>query len=231
MLSPPRNLNDPCSTSMTCESLPGATRSTGSECNVTEEQHGGKRNVLWSPRRSPVSNHVTCRSARRFQGVLACLLCLFRCCLTAVATDTVIQADRTYRNNAADDFGGFCVNDYAEPRCTAEIAAEYYRAFPCSYTGYEISRNSRSGTPVRYFAQFYTGLWSFSPTFGNEAGTYDRDVICWHLQNWRNDRESVANLGGLRTYLVTGPDTRLPPYLRCEIGRNDRRGKSVCYFN
>ena len=79
--------------------------------------------------------------------------------------------------------------------------------------------------------QFYTGLWSLSPTFGNEAGTYDRDVICWHLQSWRNDRESVANLGGLRTYLFTGPDTRLPPYLGCEIGRNDRSGKTVCYFN
>ena len=69
-------------------------------------------------------------------------------------------------------------------------------------------------------ARLFVTLPSFIPVCGaslrlletRPVRTYDRDVICWHLQSWRNDRESVANLGGLRTYLVTGPDARPPPH-------------------
>ena len=37
-------------------------------------------------------------------------------------------------------------------------------------------------------------------------------MLRWHFQSGRNNQEPVATLGGLRTYLATGPDARPPPH-------------------
>ena len=156
MLRSPRSLYKLCLTSMTRESLPDATCCTGTESNVTEKRHGDRRSAeLWPPQRSPVSNRVAGKSARRIQGVLACLLCLFRCCDTIKTTCTVIKCGYAvgshYHNNDAGDFGELNARGYAEPCYAAEIAAGHHRAVPCPYLGCEIGRNDRSGKSVLYF--------------------------------------------------------------------------------